>query len=745
MFFADRMPGSATKNRRFRPLTPLRLLLLALAVALVADSQAVGREAGQWIIVHTPITSESVTRIKNQTLRGIEKRNARKIVYQFQYGGPSDFGPCRDLAEFILRDVRGRAETYAYVAQPLKGHAVLPALACRFLWMGPSGAIGDVNPEPNPPLGKPEQMKYLEIAEARGRPPALVLKMLYPGLSVYQIDSPKGVTYKLSAQQAERYEIDPKYTLTPEEFNRQPVEILPAGERGLYFVENERTKRFGLWGRVCASPQKVAEALGLPGSAVVSNPLLDLDRPPRGAWIEIRGKLTGNVIATARRKIHRAVGRDQVDCIIFELACNGGPDTVDDADALAKEIQALSKQRILTIGFIPSNVRGSGTFLALACSRIIMGPNAELGDCLSLMFDDRGRPLRRSRVELHRKRLVTLAESQGYTPVLVEGLLNPDLEIVRVRAKPDPARPDEPPPTFMSRQEAEANADRWIVVETIKRPGEPFFFRAREALDWGIAWDVVENASLENVARLEGIDPRDIKRMAPDWLDSLVNLLTHPVATLFLVIVAFTCLILEFKTPGLGLPAILFTLCILLVFWSHSMDGEPNALAILLFLLGLILVGVELFLIPGFGIAGISGLVLVLLSLSLAVVQRWPQSQAEYVELGVNTGMFAAGLIVSMIAAYSLARYLPSIPYANRLMLPPPDVEESDAAAPLPPASSPALLGAIGIAVTPLRPGGKVRIGDEFIDVVAEGHFLDAGARVQVIEIDGVRVIVKPV
>jgi len=262
---------------------------------------------------------------------------------------------------------------------------------------------------------------------------------------------------------------------------------------------------------------------------------------------------------------------------------------------------------------------------------------------------------------------------------------------------------------------------------------------------WGIArGQKVEN--LDGLAAQVGFEPGSISRIGNDWLDKLVEVLTHPVATVFLVMLGFTCLILEFKAPGVGLPLISALVCFLLVFWSHSwLSGEVNSLAILMFLLGLILLGVELFLLPGFGIWGISGIVIMLLSLALVAVQRWPQSQAEYFELGKFFGLFGAGLLVSILAAYTLARFLPSIPYANQLVLAAPDEETGDAAGSLPPAHSPALLGAIGVAVTTLRPAGKARFGDEFVDVVAEGHFVEAGNRVQVIEIDGVRVVVKSV
>jgi membrane-bound ClpP family serine protease len=99
--------------------------------------------------------------------------------------------------------------------------------------------------------------------------------------------------------------------------------------------------------------------------------------------------------------------------------------------------------------------------------------------------------------------------------------------------------------------------------------------------------------------------------------------------------------------------------------------------------------------------------------------------------------------VAAIFAAYTVARYLPHIPYANKLVLTPPEeTAEEEAAALAQPAG---MLGAIGVAITTLRPAGKARFGDQFIDVVAEGYYVETGQRVQIIEIDGMRVVVKPV
>ena len=127
---------------------------------------------------------------------------------------------------------------------------------------------------------------------------------------------------------------------------------------------------------------------------------------------------------------------------------------------------------------------------------------------------------------------------------------------------------------------------------------------------------------------------------------------------------------------------------------------------------------------------------------------HWPHSQDDWSDLGRTVAPITLGMVGAFCLAFVLARYLPSIPIANRLLLKPQAEvaaeggEEHVAAAASELAS---LLGAIGVTVTPLRPAGKTQFGEQFIDVIAEGSYIMPGARVQVIEIEGNRVVVKEV
>jgi hypothetical protein len=146
--------------------------------------------------------------------------------------------------------------------------------------------------------------------------------------------------------------------------------------------------------------------------------------------------------------------------------------------------------------------------------------------------------------------------------------------------------------------------------------------------------------------------------------------------------------------------------------------------------------------------SGISGVVLVVVSLGLATLEKRPETSTEWLSFGRTLGGVGIGLLGALAMAGVAAWYLPSIPYANRLVLRPPHEpgeDEHEGSGQEAGQGLAALLGAIGSAATTLRPAGIARFGDRFVDVVSEGNLIEIGSRVQVVEIEGNRIVVKEI
>src|SRR5262249_13076655 len=245
----------------------LKLGLLSWALLLSAAPASADPVPGEWIRVPSPIDDAVFTSVKNQTQRALSQNPpARKIVYHFIPGDLRNFGPCSDLAAFLIKENQGRAETYASVDKPLRGHAVLPALACQFLYMGPDAMIGfdEDAYKRGAPFDLSTVSKYLKVSEGRGKKPtSLILKMLDQQLVVYQVKA-GGKQYKLDKNQAGKYNIDPIWFLTAQDHNSQPEMYLPQGSYG-YFTTDQAMET-GLCGRRFETAQRLVEALGLPAS-----------------------------------------------------------------------------------------------------------------------------------------------------------------------------------------------------------------------------------------------------------------------------------------------------------------------------------------------------------------------------------------------------------------------------------------------------------------------------------------------
>jgi len=201
----------------------------------------------------------------------------------------------------------------------------------------------------------------------------------------------------------------------------------------------------------------------------------------------------------------------------------------------------------------------------------------------------------------------------------------------------------------------------------------------------------------------------------------------------------------EFKTAGLGIAGAVGVFFLALFFWGSYVANLANHIEILLFLLGIVLIGVEIFVLPGFGLAGILGIVCVTFSLILAMVRLAPAPNIP--ELGYNYGMLREALknflyvfIGALPLVWALSRILPGFPIFRRIVLEPFSPSES---VPAPPSglilgARPApetMIGRSGVAQTDLHPAGFALVEGQRLDVVTQGDFIDRGEEIRIVEI----------
>ncbi len=723
-----------------------RAALVAISVlhAVPLSAQEPPAERGIFVTVANPITSEVVNSIRERVARAQRDKPVAKIVFDFNPDGKEassrDYGPCLDLADAISQLA---TKTIAFVHGPVLRHTVLPVLACQELVMSSDAVLGPVVSDQDGPLNDLKRGAYERIAR-KGRE-ALVEKMFDRDVAVLEGRLNDGVVY-LDVRKRAEAEREGVVGINP-----QP--ILPAGAYAKYTADDAR--RFGLSIAKLESKQEVAERFHLPATTLREDPLQG--RTPDAWLIKVTGTIDRGLAETLRRKIDRAK-RQGANILFLQLDGASGV-KFDVARDLAEELHNLKGPDdlpIVTVAYIPRAAPDAATFLALGCTEIVMAKGSVLGQfkhltepppMLQQFRPGRPRPQQPPappiNLALVGESLANLAKDQGYPPLVIRSLVDPSVEVWRVVSEKGTAERQ-----FITREELNADREgekKWGQPSLVKPAGQLLELTAEKAKDFGIATAVVDNP--DDPHELYAVYGVTRAREPPaDWLDKLAAFFSDPVVAMFLVILGITCLILELKMPGVGVPGVIAAVCFVLFFWSQTQNSEMTVLAVLLFVLGLVLIGIEIFLLPGLGVTGISGILLILAGLALATVEHLPQTSGEYFDFGFKLIKLGLSMVGATVAAFVLARYLPSIPYANRLVLSPPGEKEGeDATASGTSEALTALLGAVGTSATVLRPAGMARFGEAYIDVVSEGNYIPAGARVQVIEIEGNRVVVKEV
>jgi membrane-bound serine protease (ClpP class) len=708
------------------------------ALAAAQDSPA-GRDStpGQILPVIEPINEDTVARLR-AAARQLVDRNASArqgkrpiLVFEFLPGdaapGASGFGACYELAKLISKDLGGAHLTVAYVPQPLRGYAVLPAIACAEIVMGPSASLGPITPEGeavDPGLVGPVRL----LAMRQARDPDLLIGMLDRDADLRLVrTADKTVHYKLAEN------------LGAFRQKNDVVDDHPAwegGQRGV--LTAQRAREEGFCKRTAENSADVAGIYQIGRQSAIEDVTLGHEIAP--VWIKLDGPLDSVMVSYLTRSVEQA--RQQKKNLLFlQINSPGGIETV--GDDLADKIAAIKDMK--TVAYIDDRALGAAALLPLACRDIVFRKSARMGDVRQMVNGRNGQLHDLSdlmRVSLAKKAAL-LARQKGHPEAVAIAMVDPDTEVIEAKdTKTGGTR-------LILSSELEADRARYQTIQSRKERGSVLTVTADDAESFGLGQVVSDD---EELKALYGQRGKAIRVDGPGWVDTLVTILTDPYVSWLLLFVGAFMLVIELKLPGIGLPAIISALAFLLFFWSHYLSGTADQLEIILFLIGLVSLAVEIFVFPGFGVFGMSGIMLMLCSIVLAShTFIWPTQDYEYQELGHTLLQLIAMLGAVGGCAVVLARYFPSLPFFNRLVLKPepwtrveaedslgrPIVEGYDALA--------ILVGETGRTTSPLRPTGKAQFGGLLIDVTADRSFVETDSLVEVIDVQGPRVIVKKV
>jgi membrane-bound serine protease (ClpP class) len=382
--------------------------------------------------------------------------------------------------------------------------------------------------------------------------------------------------------------------------------------------------------------------------------------------------------------------------IILDIETPGGR-----VDAAQRIVRAIRDTDVPVYAFVNVHAFSAGAMIALATDGIYMRTGSVMGAATPVTGEGQTAP--EKIVSAMRGEMRALAEARGLDP--------------RV---------------------AEAMVDDAIAIEGVIESGRLLSLTPAEAVQVGYATEV---ADWDAVVAALGLAAAPVHTPEVNWAERIVRFLTHPMVAPMLLSIGFLGIIIEVKTPSFGLAGLTGATALSAFFGSHFLLGLAGWEELILLAGGITLLAVEMFVLPGFGIAGIAGIIAILGALYLSMVNPAVATSTDY---AFAFGTLSLAIIVVIVAGWALLRHLPRSRGLNRSGLMLGDATSRETGY-LSSAIRAELVGAVGVALTDLRPAGAGRFGDERIDVVSDANWIGAGTPIRIVRSDGYRHVVETV
>lgn len=706
------------------------------------DAAETKQPVGRYITLESPITDDAIAWVRQTGLElqqiAVQENRPAYLVLEVR-PGTSQFHHVYALADFLTSADIPNVNTIAWIPETVVGHNAIAALACSEVVMHPDAQIGDIG------LGKAlaadqQQIIRAMVAKRRNKKvnESLATALMDPAATLVQltVEPQPGMPEKRLVTEAEAERV-----LKSGVEIRDRNTIKEAGTPGMFSGASARNLDI-LVVSTANDRLEMAKAYSLPPEAL-------REQRARGdaktvTLIEVNGTIEPVLETFLVRQIDRAVAGG-AKTIIFDITSDGG--LLYPSRDLAFRIADLESRDIRTVAYIQDRALSGAAFIALGCDEIYLTTDAKIGDILPLEIQPGG-PIERAPEKLLSvlvEWLRDIAERKQRPVAVCMAMADPSIDVYQAtNAKSGSI-------WYLSEDQFRELGEEWIKGPLVEesRGDVPLTIGARRAHQLKIAEAPV--SGFDELKERVGIPP-DVTpfKIGRTWIDDLVFILNMPFVMGLLFFVGIVCIYLELHFTT-GLLGIISLVCFALFFWSKVLGGTAGWLEVLLFIIGLGCLAMEIFVIPGFGVFGVSGGLLIFASLVMASQTFGNfESQTDLRNAAQTVGTLSGAVIAVIVLAMAVSRYLPSMPILNQMILSPPGVKEAaDADEPrLRPdlagsAHGHPLMGHTGTACTVLRPSGKAVIDGRLIDVISDGPFISEGAQVEVVRVSGNRVIVR--
>lgn len=432
--------------------------------------------------------------------------------------------------------------------------------------------------------------------------------------------------------------------------------------------------------------------------------------------IPIEGMIEPALTYVIRRGVIEAE-KAGADALVLEMDTPGGA-----VKATEEIISILNRVELPTYTLVKHNAISAGAIIALSTDTIYMQPGSKIGDAMPVMASPTGgmQPLpdaEREKITSYVDTIIrATAEQNGHNVEIASAMVRREQEVII----DDVVISKEGQLLTMTNLEAERRfgEDQVPLLSTGT-------VKDREAFldEIGFPNAVVKKLEVTELERLA----RFIAAMAP-----------------FFMMGGMLGLYLEFKTPGFGIFGILGIVCLVIFFFGHKIAGLSGNEDVVLLVVGIVLLGIEIFALPGFGFLGLTGLALIMIAMLNAMIEKLPSDPIippfERVQLPFQN--FGLSLLLTFGAAAVLARFLPRTSMFHKLVLQQATATDAGYSAS---ASRDDLIGLTGKSLSDLHPSGPVRLNGRKVDVITHGEFIPQNEKVKVVEVHGSRVIVEKV
>lgn len=413
-------------------------------------------------------------------------------------------------------------------------------------------------------------------------------------------------------------------------------------------------------------------------------------------------KIDANIDPAMNRRVKLALEeakKNEAGLIVIEMDTYGG--VVTDADEIRTQIL---ESEIPVYVFINKDAASAGALISIACDSIYMAPGSSIGAATVVNGAD-GTAAPDKYQSYMRSMMRSTAEATGRNPKIAEGMV-----------------------------------DEKIVIEGISEAGSVITFSVSEAIKHGFCEG--EFDSVEAILKSQNLENAELLAYEEDTVDKIIAFFLSPAISGVLILIIIGGIYFELQTPGVGFPLLAAIIATLLYFIPYYLNGLAENWEILIFIAGIVLLAVELFVIPGFGIFGVLGIVCIIGGLVLGMV---PNQDFNF-DFVPASQLFGALLTVILAALASVGLVFWLTPKVNQWGA----FSHITLATTLDRSAgytssfySETLLGKSGIVHSRLRPSGKVEIDGEIYDAYSRGEFLDQGEKIIVISTEGTSLKVK--